>query len=56
VSVGFDYGSINKGVAGRVHDRSHPLAWLKLLALDGDLARAEPSLLRYPVLHASARL
>ena len=27
------------------------LAWLKLLALDGDLARAEPKMLRYRVLH-----
>ena len=32
------------------------LAWLKLLALDGDLARAEPRTLRYRVLHATARL
>ena len=32
------------------------LAWLKLLALDGDLARAEPKTLRYLVLHAAARL
>jgi len=32
------------------------LAWLKLLALDGDLARAEPKALRYRVLHAAARL
>jgi hypothetical protein len=31
------------------------LAWLKLLALDGELARAEPKALR-PVLHAAARL
>ena len=30
------------------------LAWLRLLALDGDLARAEPKALR--VLHAAARL
>jgi hypothetical protein len=27
------------------------LAWLKLLALDGDLAKAEPRTLRYRVLH-----
>ena len=27
------------------------LAWLKLLALDGDLAKAEPKTLRYRVLH-----
>jgi Transposase DDE domain group 1 len=32
------------------------LAWLKLLALDSDLARAEPKTLRYRVLHAAARL
>jgi hypothetical protein len=32
------------------------LAWLKLLALDGDLARAEPRALRYRLLHAAARL
>jgi hypothetical protein len=32
------------------------LAWLKLLALDGDLARAEPKTVRYRVLHAAARL
>jgi hypothetical protein len=32
------------------------LAWLKLLALDGDLARAEPKTLRYRILNAAARL
>jgi hypothetical protein len=32
------------------------LSWLRLLALDGDLARAEPKTLRYRVLHAAARL
>jgi hypothetical protein len=32
------------------------LAWLKLLALDGDLAKAEPKALRYRVLHAAGRL
>ena len=32
------------------------LAWLKLLALDGTLARAEPKTLRYRILHAAARL
>jgi Transposase DDE domain group 1 len=32
------------------------LAWLKLLALDGPLAKAEPKTLRYRVLHAAARL
>jgi hypothetical protein len=32
------------------------LAWLKLLALDGALARAEPKTLRYRILHAAARI
>jgi hypothetical protein len=32
------------------------LSWLKLVALDGDLARAEPKTLRYRVLNAAARL
>ena len=32
------------------------LAWLKLLALDGDLARAEPKTLRYRLLHVAGRL
>ena len=32
------------------------LAWLRLIALDGDLARAEPKTLRYRVLHTAARL
>jgi hypothetical protein len=32
------------------------LAWLKLLALDGDLARAEPKTLRYRILNVAARL
>jgi hypothetical protein len=32
------------------------LAWLRLLALDGSLARAEPKTLRYKILHAAARI
>jgi len=32
------------------------LSWLKFLALDGDLARADPRTLRYRILHAGARL
>jgi hypothetical protein len=32
------------------------LAWLRLLALDGSLAKAEPKTLRYRLLHAAARL
>ena len=31
------------------------LSWLKLLALDGDLAQAELKTLRYRILHAAAR-
>jgi hypothetical protein len=32
------------------------IAWLQHLALDSDLARAEPKTLRYSLLHAAARL
>jgi hypothetical protein len=32
------------------------LAWLRLLALDGALAKAEPKTLRYRILHAAGRL
>ncbi|MGH3721373.1 MAG: hypothetical protein ACRDRI_21480 [Pseudonocardiaceae bacterium] len=32
------------------------LAWLQLLALTGDLATAEPTTLRYRLLHTAARL
>ena len=32
------------------------LAWLRLLALDGPLAKAEPKTLRYRLLHTAARL
>jgi hypothetical protein len=32
------------------------LAWLRLLALDGHLARAEPKTLRYRILHAAGRI
>ena len=32
------------------------LAWPRLLALDGDLARAEPKGLRYRVLHTAGKL
>jgi hypothetical protein len=32
------------------------LAWLRQLALDSDLARAEPKTLRYRILHTAARL
>ncbi|MGI9007999.1 MAG: transposase [Streptosporangiaceae bacterium] len=32
------------------------LAWLRLLALDGDLARAEPKTLRYRILHTAGKI
>ncbi|GAB3973396.1 IS1380 family transposase [Plantactinospora veratri] len=32
------------------------IAWLQILALDGDLATAEPKRLRYRILHTAARL
>ncbi len=32
------------------------LSWLRLIALDGDLARAEPRPLRYRILHAAGKL
>jgi hypothetical protein len=32
------------------------LAWLRTVALDGELARAEPKTLRYRLLHAAARI
>lgn len=32
------------------------IAWLQAIALDGDLAKAEPKRLRYRLLHTTARL
>jgi Transposase DDE domain group 1 len=32
------------------------IAWLQLLAVDGELALAEPKRLRYRILHTAARL
>jgi Transposase DDE domain group 1 len=51
----FDYG-VNKAWLSAAMIAAILLAWLKLLALDGDLARAEPKTLRYRILHAAARL
>ena len=36
--------------------RAALLSWLRLIALDGELARAEPKTLRYRVLHAAGKL
>lgn len=32
------------------------LAWLRMLAFEGELAKAEPKTLRYRILHTAARL
>jgi hypothetical protein len=50
-----DYG-VNKAWLATSMIAAILLAWLKLLALDGDLASAEPKTLRYRVLHAGGRL
>ena len=39
-----------------VRDQPGLAAWLRLLALDGDLAPAEPKALRFRMLHVPARL
>ena len=41
---------------GSPHSSPPLLAWLQLLALDGDLAKAEPKTLRYRILHTAGRL
>ena len=50
-----DYG-LNKAWPDAAMIACILLSWLKFLALDGDLARAEPKTLRYRVLHSGARL
>jgi Transposase DDE domain group 1 len=50
-----DYG-LNKAWLDASMTACILLSWLRLLALDGKLARAEPKTLRYRVLHAAARL
>src|SRR2546428_595402 len=47
-----DYG-LNKPWLDAAMTACILLSWLKFLALDGDLARAEPKTLRYRVLHAA---
>jgi Transposase DDE domain group 1 len=51
----FDY-AVNQAWLAAAMIAAILLAWLKLLALDGDLATAEPKTLRYRVLNAAARL
>jgi hypothetical protein len=48
--------AINTAWAHVVAIAADLIAWLRLLALTGDLAKAEPKALRYRVLHVPARL
>ena len=48
--------AMNKAWQAAALTAATQLAWLKLLALDGSLAKAEPKTLRYRILHAAARL
>ncbi|MGH3819749.1 MAG: transposase [Pseudonocardiaceae bacterium] len=50
-----DY-AINQAWCAAVSLACDLLAWLQLLALTGDLATAEPTTLRYRLLHTAARL
>ena len=50
-----DYG-LNKAWLDASMTACILLSWLRLLALDGKLAKAEPRTLRYRVFHAAARL
>lgn len=50
-----DY-AINQAWCATVSLACDLLAWLRLLALTGDLAKAEPKTLRYRLLHTAARL
>lgn len=51
----FDFG-INSAWLAASLIAATLLCWLRLIALDGDLARAEPKALRYRVLHAAGKL
>jgi DDE family transposase len=50
-----DY-AINQAWCAAVSLACDLLAWLRLLALSGDLAKAEPKTLRYRLLHTAARI
>ena len=51
----FDFG-INSAWLAASLTAATLLSWLRLTALDGDLARAEPKTLRYRILHAAGKL
>jgi hypothetical protein len=50
----FDFG-INSAWLTASLTAAALLSWLRLIALDGDLARAEPKTLRYRILHAAGK-
>ncbi|MFN2479631.1 MAG: IS1380 family transposase [Pseudonocardiaceae bacterium] len=50
-----DY-AINQAWCAAVSLACDLLAWLRLLALSGDLAKAEPKILRYRLLHTAGRI
>ncbi len=47
---------VNKAWCQAASIASDLLAWLRLLALDGDLAKVEPKTLRYRILHTAERI
>jgi hypothetical protein len=49
------HAGINRAWLGAVAMACDLLAWLRLLCLTGDLARAEPKTLRYRILHTHRR-
>ena len=51
----FDFG-INSAWLAASLTAATLLSWLRLIALDADLARAEPKTLRYKILHAAGKL
>jgi Transposase DDE domain group 1 len=51
----FDFG-INSAWLAASLTAAALLSWLRLIALDGDLARAEPKTLRYRILHTAGKL
>jgi hypothetical protein len=51
----FDFG-INSAWLAASLTAATLLSWLRLIALDGDLARAEPKTLRYKILHTAGKL
>jgi Transposase DDE domain group 1 len=51
----FDFGINSAWLTASLTAAALP-SWMRLIALDGDLARAEPKTLRYRILHAAGKL